>query len=610
MAVIYDINKYSVEISESKEGVSGYRFIQNDKKLENIFFVEKALYEADEKDVSIKITDSALQSVSFLLRNQVPPKGIKAEISNNGLLARGEFYLGNDCEVKIADNQGESYLSDNKYLIDDEGKFVFTNNNNVSLSIRKPFLEYTVPSFKLFSMTNSYSYKSYDFPAVWLNFTNSTKNNVVEVDGLEILATEIWAKNGVALRINSAKDGSKASIKDVQAESSIQIEAYERVEIENVKLADWTTLALYARGDANVFVSNYTAEHNATLHLSIKDSEYLIKDEESDNKIKLSNCLHKKDSRLIMETLSNNITVKDVDSLLAIASSTYNENGPCEARVVSSYDISIQRTSDIKLFGELNASSFFIEDAELVEVELNKREYTSVINGSKGKISIEILGSKEVVFRADSDDFYGELHLKARNNASIIAHNVKTSKNDAAIHIVAEENERVEINNVEVDKYLYARGNISVENTAVKDYSALSATDSTVKNCNFKGAMGALCDANVENSTLADVTIDPSEFTSERKNNPTPLEADNCDAEKINIEDSEILESKIYGYADIHSSIISNIYAIDSVSAESVAYFGDGRPVSGELVSKEASFNKASLMVESVKIDKSRELEL
>ena len=122
--------------------------------------------------------------------------------------------------------------------------------------------------------------------------------------------------------------------------------------------------------------------------------------------------------------------------------------------------------------------------------------------------------------------------------------------------------------------------------------------------------MGALCDANVENSTLADVTIDPSEFTPERKNNPTPLEADNCDAEKINIEDSEILESKIYGYADIHSSIISNIYAIDSVSAESVAYFGDGRPVSGELVSKEASFNKASLMVESVKIDKSRELEL
>lgn len=610
MAVIYDTNKYSVEISESKEGVSGYRFIQNDKKLENIFFVEKALYEADEKDVSIKITDSALQSVSFLLRNQVPPKGIKAEISNNELLARGEFYLGNDCEVKIADNQGESYLSDNKYLIDDEGKFVFTNNNNVSLSIRKPFLEYTVPSFKLFSMTNSYSYKSYDFPAVWLNFTNSTKNNVVEVDGLEILATEIWAKNGVALRINSAKDGSKASIKDVQAESSIQIEAYERVEIENVKLADWTTLALYARGDANVFVSNYTAEHNATLHLSIKDSEYLIKNEESDNKIKLSNCLHKKDSRLIMETLSNNITVKDIDSLLAIASSTYNENGPCEARVVSSYDISIQRTSDIKLFGELNASSFFIEDAELVEVELNKREYTSVVNGSKGKISIEILGSKEVVFRADSDDFYGELHLKARNNASIIAHNVKTSKNDAAIHIVAEENERVEINNVEVDKYLYARGNVSVENTAVKDYSALRVSDSTVKNCNFKGAMGALCDANVENSTLADVTIDPSEFTSERKNNPTPLEADNCDAEKINIEDSEILESKIYGYADIHSSIISNIYAIDSVSAESVAYFGDGRPVSGELVSKEASFNKASLMVESVKIDKSRELEL
>ena len=610
MAVIYDTNKYSVEISESKEGVSGYRFIQNDKKLENIFFVEKALYEADEKDVSIKITDSALQSVSFLLRNQVPPKGIKAEISNNGLLARGEFYLGNDCEVKIADNQGESYLSDNKYLIDDEGKFVFTNNNNVSLSIRKPFLEYTVPSFKLFSMTNSYSYKSYDFPAVWLNFTNSTKNNVVEVDGLEILATEIWAKNGVALRINSAKDGSKASIKDVQAESSIQIEAYERVEIENVKLADWTTLALYARGDANVFVSNYTAEHNATLHLSIKDSEFLIKDEESDNKIKLSNCLHKKDSRLIMETLSNNITVKDVDSLLAIASSTYNENGPCEARVVSSYDISIQRTRDIKLFGELNASSLFIEDVKLVEVELNKREYTSVVNGSKGKISIEILGSKEVVFRADSDDFYGELHLKARNNASIIAHNVKTSKNDAAIHIVAEENERVEINNIEVDKYLYARGNVSVENTAVKDYSALRVSDSTVKNCNFKGAMGALCDANVENSTLADVTIDLSEFTPERKNNPTPLEADNCDAEKINIEDSEILESKIYGYADIHSSIISNIYAIDSVSAESAAYFGDGRPVSGELVSKEASFNKASLMVESVKIDKSRELEL
>ena len=610
MAVIYDTNKYSVEISESKEGVSGYRFIQNDKKLENIFFVEKALYEADEKDVSIKITDSALQSVSFLLLNQVPPKGIKVELSNNNLLARGAFYLGNDCEVRIADNRGESYLSDNKYLIDDEGKFVFTNNNNVSLSIRKPFLEYTVPSFKLFSMTNSYSYKSYDFPAVWLNFTNSTKNNVVEVDGLEILATEIWAKNGVAIRINSAKDGSKASIKDVQAESSIQIEAYERVEIENVKLADWTTLALYARGDANVFVSNYTAEHKATLHLSIKDSEFLIKDEESDNKIKLSNCLHKKDSRLIMETLSNNITVKDVDSLLAIASSTYNENGPCEARVVSSYDISIQRTSDIKLFGELNASSFFIEDAELVEVELNKREYTSVVNGSKGKISIEILGSKEVVFRADSDDFYGELHLKARNNASIIAHNVKTSKNDAAIHIVAEENERVEINNVEVDKYLYARGNVSVENTAVKDYSALRVSDSTVKNCNFKGAMGALCDANVENSTLADVTIDPSEFTQERKNNPTPLEADNCDAEKINIEDSEILESKIYGYADIHSSIISNIYAIDSVSAESVAYFGDGRPVSGELVSKEASFNKASLMVESVKIDKSRELEL
>ena len=610
MAVIYDKEKYSVEISESKEGVSGYRFIQNDKKLENIFFVEKALYEADEKDVSIKITDSALQSVSFLLRNQVPPKGIKAEISNNGLLARGEFYLGNDCEVKIADNQGESYLSDNKYLIDDEGKFVFTNNNNVSLSIRKPFLEYTVPSFKLFSMTNSHSYKSYDFPAVWLNFTNSTENNVVEVDGLEILDTEIWAKNGVALRINSAKDGSKASIKDVQAKSSIQIEAYERVEIENVKLADWATLTLYARGDANVFVSNYTAEHNATLHLSIKDSEFLIKDEESDNKIKLSNCLHKKDSRLIMETLSNNITVKDVDSLLAIASSTYNEKGPCEARVVSSYDISIQRTSDIKLFGELNASSFFIEDAELVEVELNKREYTSVVNGSKGKISIEILGSKEVVFRADSDDFYGELHLKARNNASIIAHNVKTLKNDAAIHIVAEENERVEINNVEVDKYLYASGNVSVENAAVKDYSALRATDSTVKNCNFKGAMGALCDANVENSTLADVTIDPSEFTPERKKNPTPLEADNCDAEKINIEDSEILESKIYGYADIHSSIISNIYAIDSVSAESVAYFGDGRPVSGELVSKEASFNKASLTVESVKIDKSRELEL
>lgn len=610
MAVIYDTNKYSVEISESKEGVSGYRFIQNDKKLENIFFVEKALYEADEKDVSIKITDSALQSVSFLLLNQVPPKGIKVELSNNNLLARGAFYLGNDCEVRIADNRGESYLSDNKYLIDDEGKFVFTNNNNVSLSIRKPFLEYTVPSFKLFSMTNSYSYKSYDFPAVWLNFTNSTKNNVVEVDGLEILATEIWAKNGVAIRINSAKDGSKASIKDVQAESSIQIEAYERVEIENVKLADWTTLALYARGDANVFVSNYTAEHKATLHLSIKDSEFLIKDEESDNKIKLSNCLHKKDSRLIMETLSNNITVKDVDSLLAIASSTYNENGPCEARVVSSYDISIQRTSDIKLFGELNASSFFIEDAELVEVELNKREYTSVVNGSKGKISIEILGSKEVVFRADSDDFYGELHLKARNNASIIAHNVKTSKNDAAIHIVAEENERVEINNVEVDKYLYARGNVSVENTAVKDYSALRVSDSTVKNCNFKGAMGALCDANVENSTLADVTIDPTEFTPERKNNPTPLEADNCDAEKINIEDSEILESKFYGYADIHSSIISNIYAIDSVSAESVAYFGDGRPVSGELVSKEASFNKASLMVEGVKIDKSRELEL
>lgn len=610
MAVIYDTNKYSVEISESKEGVSGYRFIQNDKKLENIFFVEKALYEADEKDVSIKITDSALQSVSFLLLNQVPPKGIKVELSNNNLLARGAFYLGNDCEVRIADNRGESYLSDNKYLIDDEGKFVFTNNNNVSLSIRKPFLEYTVPSFKLFSMTNSYSYKSYDFPAVWLNFTNSTKNNVVEVDGLEILATEIWAKNGVALRINSAKDGSKASIKDVQAESSIQIEAYERVKIENVKLADWTTLALYARGDANVFVSNYTAEHNATLHLSIKDSEFLIKDEESDNKIKLSNCLHKKDSRLIMETLSNNITVKDVDSLLAIASSTYNENGPCEARVVSSYDISIQRTSDIKLFGELNASSFFIEDAELVEVELNKREYTSVVNGSKGKISIEILGSKKVVFRADSDDFYGELHLKARNNSSIIAHNVKTSKNDAAIHIVAEENERVEINNVEVDKYLYARGNVSVENTAVKDYSALRVSDSTVKNCNFKGAMGALCDANVENSTLADVTIDPSEFTPERKNNPTPLEADNCDAEKINIEDSEILESKFYGYADIHSSIISNIYAIDSVSAESVAYFGDGRPVSGELVSKEASFNKASLMVEGVKIDKSRELEL
>lgn len=610
MAVIYDKEKYSVEISESKEGVSGYRFIQNDKKLENIFFVEKALYEADEKDVSIKITDSALQSVSFLLRNQVPPKGIKAEISNNGLLARGEFYLGNDCEVKIADNQGESYLSDNKYLIDDEGKFVFTNNNNVSLSIRKPFLEYTVPSFKLFSMMNSHSYKSYDFPAVWLNFTNSTENNVVEVDGLEILDTEIWAKNGVALRINSAKDGSKASIKDVQAKSSIQIEAYERVEIENVKLADWATLTLYARGDANVFVSNYTAEHNATLHLSIKDSEFLIKDEESDNKIKLSNCLHKKDSRLIMETLSNNITVKDVDSLLAIASSTYNEKGPCEARVVSSYDISVQRTSDIKLFGELNASSFFIEDAELVEVELNKREYTSVVNGSKGKISIEILGSKEVVFRADSDDFYGELHLKARNNASIIAHNVKTLKNDAAIHIVAEENERVEINNVEVDKYLYASGNVSVENTAVKDYSALRATDSTVKNCNFKGAMGALCDANVENSTLADVTIDPSEFTPERKKNPTPLEADNCDAEKINIEDSEILESKIYGYADIHSSIISNIYAIDSVSAESVAYFGDGRPVSGELVSKEASFNKASLTVESVKIDKSRELEL
>lgn len=610
MAVIYYKEKYSVEISESKEGVSGYRFIQNDKKLENIFFVEKALYEADEKDVSIKITDSALQSVSFLLLNQVPPKGIKVELSNNNLLARGAFYLGNDCEVRIADNRGESYLSDNKYLIDDEGKFVFTNNNNVSLSIRKPFLEYTVPSFKLFSMTNSYSYKSYDFPAVWLNFTNSTKNNVVEVDGLEILATEIWAKNGVALRINSAKDGSKASIKDVQAESSIQIEAYERVKIENVKLADWTTLALYARGDANVFVSNYTAEHNATLHLSIKDSEFLIKDEESDNKIKLSNCLHKKDSRLIMETLSNNITVKDVDSLLAIASSTYNENGPCEARVVSSYDISIQRTSDIKLFGELNASSFFIEDAELVEVELNKREYTSVVNGSKGKISIEILGSKEVVFRADSDDFYGELHLKARNNSSIIAHNVKTSKNDAAIHIVAEENERVEINNVEVDKYLYARGNVSVENTAVKDYSALRVSDSTVKNCNFKGAMGALCDANVENSTLADVTIDPSEFTPERKNNPTPLEADNCDAEKINIEDSEILESKFYGYADIHSSIISNIYAIDSVSAESVAYFGDGRPVSGELVSKEASFNKASLMVEGVKIDKSRELEL
>ena len=610
MAVIYDKEKYSVEISESKEGVSGYRFTQKDKKLENIFFVEKALYEADEKDVSIKITDSALQSVSFLLLNQVPPKGIKAEISNNGLLARGEFYLGNDCEVKIADNQGESYLSDNKYLIDDEGKFVFTNNNNVSLSIRKPFLEYTVPSFKLFSMTNSHSYKSYDFPAVWLNFTNSTENNVVEVDGLEILDTEIWAKNGVALRINSAKDGSKASIKDVQAKSSIQIEAYERVEIENVKLADWATLTLYARGDANVFVSNYTAEHNATLHLSINDSEFLIKDEESDNKIKLSNCLHKKDSRLIMETLSNNITVKDVDSLLAIASSTYNEKGPCEARVVSSYDISIQRTSDIKLFGELNASSFFIEDAELVEVELNKREYTSVVNGSKGKISIEILGSKEVVFRADSDDFYGELHLKARNNASIIAHNVKTLKNDAAIHIVAEENERVEINNVEVDKYLYASGNVSVENTAVKDYSALRATDSTVKNCNFKGAMGALCDANVENSTLADVTIDPSEFTPERKKNPTPLEADNCDAEKINIEDSEILESKIYGYADIHSSIISNIYAIDSVSAESVAYFGDGRPVSGELVSKEASFNKASLTVESVKIDKSRELEL
>ena len=366
MAVIYDTNKYSVEISESKEGVSGYRFIQNDKKLENIFFVEKALYEADEKDVSIKITDSALQSISFLLLNQVPPKGIKVELSNNNLLARGAFYLGNDCEVRIADNRGESYLSDNKYLIDDEGKFVFTNNNNVSLSIRKPFLEYTVPSFKLFSMTNSYSYKSYDFPAVWLNFTNSTKNNVVEVDGLEILATEIWAKNGVALRINSAKDGSKASIKDVQAESSIQIEAYERVKIENVKLADWTTLALYARGDANVFVSNYTAEHNATLHLSIKDSEFLIKDEESDNKIKLSNCLHKKDSRLIMETLSNNITVKDVDSLLAIASSTYNENGPCEARVVSSYDISIQRTSDIKLFGELNASSFFIEESILL----------------------------------------------------------------------------------------------------------------------------------------------------------------------------------------------------------------------------------------------------
>ena len=239
-------------------------------------------------------------------------------------------------------------------------------------------------------MTNSYSYKSYDFPAVWLNFTNSTENNVVEVDRLEILDTEIWAKNGVALRINSAKDGSKASIKDVQAKSSIQIEAYERVEIENVKLADWATLTLYARGDANVFVSNYTAEPNATLNLSIKDSEFLIKDEESDNKIKLSNCLHKKDSRLIMETLSSNITIRDVDSLLAIASSTYNEKGPCEARVVSSYDISIQRTSDIKLFGELNASSFFIEDAELVEVELNKREYTSVVNGSKGKISIEI----------------------------------------------------------------------------------------------------------------------------------------------------------------------------------------------------------------------------
>ena len=610
MAVIYDTNKYSVEISESKEGVSGYRFIQNDKKLENIFFVEKALYEADEKDVSIKITDSALQSVSFLLRNQVPPKGIKVELSNNNLLARGAFYLGNDCEVRIADNRGESYLSDNKYLIDDEGKFVFTNNNNVSLSIRKPFLEYTVPSFKLFSMTNSYSYKSYDFPAVWLNFTNSTKNNVVEVDGLEILATEIWAKNGVALRINSAKDGSKASIKDVQAESSIQIEAYERVEIENVKLADWTTLALYARGDANVFVSNYTAEHKATLHLSIKDSEFLIKDEESDNKIKLSNCLHKKDSRLIMETLSSNITVKDVDSLLAIASSTYNENGPCEARVVSSYDISIQRTSDIKLFGELNASSFFIEDAELVEVELNKREYTSVVNGSKGKISIEILGSKEVVFRADSDDFYGELHLKARNNASIIAHNVKTSKNDAAIHIVAEENERVEINNVEVDKYLYARGNVSVENTAVKDYSALRVSDSTVKNCNFKGAMGALCDVEAENSLLRDVTIDPSEITPHRTGNPTSLDDETHEYDVVVIKDSEVSDSKIYGYAAIRSSVISNIYAIDSVSAEYADYFGNDTPVSGILPSNGAPTTKQSHKIENIRTDKKCEVEL
>ena len=597
MAVIYDKEKYSVEISESKEGVSGYRFIQNDKKLENIFFVEKALYEADEKDVSIKITDSALQSVSFLLRNQVPPKGIKAEISNNGLLARGEFYLGNDCEVKIADNQGESYLSDNKYLIDDEGKFVFTNNNNVSLSIRKPFLEYTVPSFKLFSMTNSHSYKSYDFPAVWLNFTNSTENNVVEVDGLEILDTEIWAKNGVALRINSAKDGSKASIKDVQAKSSIQIEAYERVEIENVKLADWATLTLYARGDANVFVSNYTAEHNATLHLSIKDSEFLIKDEESDNKIKLSNCLHKKDSRLIMETLSNNITVKDVDSLLAIASSTYNEKGPCEARVVSSYDISIQRTSDIKLFGELNASSFFIEDAELVEVELNKREYTSVVNGSKGKISIEILGSKEVVFRADSDDFYGELHLKARNNASIIAHNVKTLKNDAAIHIVAEENERVEINNVEKvtlnNAKLSIKGASEVLDLVGAYINDITVTDSQVSGLDLlKDNVKCTLDVNIEQSIVKNVNV---AITDTQKSG----------SEKISIIESELSDSEIRGSAKLVASIISGAVTGSTFEAESTSYFGRKDVImEGAYINQELDEPKQVKPVAVVKSDK------
>lgn len=606
MAVIYDKEKYSVEISESKEGVSGYRFIQNDKKLENIFFVEKALYEADEKDVLIKISDSTLQSVSFLLRNQVPPKGIKVEITDNELLALGEFHLGNGCEVKIANNRGESYFCNDKYLVDDEGKFVFTNNHNVSLSVRHPFSE-EIPSFKLLSLNNSYSYKSYDFPAVRLNFPHNTKNNEVNVDGLEILDAMVWSKYGIYLQIESPEDGSKALIKDVRGFLGVQVEAYDNVEIRNVKLEGWNILKLQSNGNTNVSVSNYTGEYGSNLELSVNPLGF---SEKGKSEIRLVNCTSAKNSKLYINTDARNVILEDIGSLNAIGSSTYSGKSPSTAIVNSSYNVSIQRVGDLKLFGELKTSSFLIRDVQRVEIELNKKEDNVVLNESKGNSSVEIEGAKEVVFRADSDNFYGQLFIKAANNGSIIAHNVKTSNEDTMVYLNVKGNETVVLNNVDVEKYLYTEGNVIAENVSIKDYSALKAIDSIFKNCDFKGAMTALCDVEAENSSLRDVTIDPSEITPHRTGNPTSLDDETHEYDVVVIKDSEISDSKIYGYAAIRSSVISNIYAIDSVSAEYADYFGNNTPVSGFLSSKDRPTTKQSRKVENIRADKKWEVEL